>query len=97
MKVKSVLIAPVLSLLAFATPAVADDDGGAPVSPQTGQGPIQNPEERNGERSEFNHRINEEHEGSLDILQFFLIGGALIIAALLAYQAGKRTRKKDSN
>lgn len=94
MKIKHLIFGSILSLLAFTTPAFAEDDN-APVAPNSGQSGIQNPEGRqNGESGEFNHRVDERHEGSGEIIQFISVGGALIVAALLAYQAGKRTRKK---
>ena len=70
------------------------DDGGGQVSPNSGQGGIRNPEENHGEGGEFNHRVDDSHEGSLEVVQFVLVGGAIVIAAFLAYQAGKRVRKK---
>ena len=72
-----------MSLLAFTTPAFAEDDN-APAAPNSGQSGIQNPEGRqNGESGEFNHRVDERHEGSGEIIQFISVGGALIVAALL--------------
>ena len=94
MKIKSLLLAPVIALLAFATPALADNDD-APHQNQSGQPGVRNPENHEkGERGEPNHRINEFGEGGFEAIQFILIGGAVVVAVLLAYNAGKRNRKK---
>lgn len=95
MKMKSFLLAPVIALLAFTTPALADNDN-APHQNQSGQPGVRNPEKHeNGERGEPSHRINEFGEGGFEAIQFVLIGGAIVVALLLAYHAGKRNRKKN--
>lgn len=90
MKIKSALLIPVVGLLAFASPAYADDDHGTPGAPG-----IQNPEVHGpGDGNKFEHHINEGHEG-FEGIQFIIIGGALVVAVFLAYTAGKRSRKKN--
>ena len=94
MKFKLILFAPILAAMAFATPAIAEDDGQNPPA-TTGQNGIQNPEgPGQKERGGFEHRINESGENGFEAVQFLLIGGALVVAVLLAYNAGKRNRKK---
>lgn len=85
---------PVIGLLAFASPVMADQDN-SPSPNQNGHSGIKNPEEHGkGERGEYRHRISEDEEHGFEAIQFVLIGGALVIAILLAYNAGKRNRKK---
>ena len=94
MKLKRLLIAPAIALCAFATPAFADNDN-APLPSESGQGGIRNPENHeSGEKHEPRHRIDEFGESGVEAIQFVLIGGAIVIAVLLAYNAGKRNRKK---
>lgn len=102
MKLKSAVIVPVIALIAFAAPVHAADDqtpprDGSGQQDRNGQSGIENPEGRGEghDRRGFEHEINESHE-SFEIVQFVLIGGALVIAVLLAYSAGKRNRKKNS-
>jgi hypothetical protein len=91
MKFKSALAIPVIGLLAFASPVHADDDHGNPGAPG-----IQNPENHGpGDGRNFEHRIDDRHEG-FEGIQFLIIGGALVVAVFLAYTAGKRSRKKSS-
>jgi hypothetical protein len=96
MRIRSGVLASVFALVAFAGPVHAADDQNQP-STGTNQPAPQNPEERGGnhERGEFEHRVGESHEG-FQVEQFVLIGGALVIAVLLAYNAGKRNRKKKT-
>ena len=101
MRFKSALVAPVIALIAFTVPAYAEDDQNPPQQDSGQQNRsdrpgIQNPEERDGKNSHenFEHHVNESKEG-FEIIQFVLIGGALVIAVLLAYNAGKRSRKKN--
>jgi len=101
MRFKSALVAPVIALVAFTVPAHAEDDQNPPQQEsgqlnRSDQPGIQNPEERDGKnsREKFEHHINESNEG-FEIIQFVLIGGALVVAVLLAYNAGKRSRKKN--
>ena len=50
---------------------------------------------RSGEKREYRHRVGELDDHGFEWIQFALIGGALVIAATLAYNAGKRNRKKN--
>ena len=100
MKFRSALVAPVIAFIAFTVPAYAEDDQNPQQATsgqqnRSGQPGIQNPEERDGKnsREKFEHQVNESKEG-FEIIQFVLVGGALAIAVLLAYNAGKRSRKK---
>jgi hypothetical protein len=92
MRIKSAVIAPVIALVAFAAPVHAEDDQN-----RNGQPGVVNPEGRGEghDRGGFKHEINESHE-NFEAIQFIVIGGALVIALLLAYSAGKRNRKKNS-
>lgn len=92
MRFKSAVLAPVIAMIAFAAPVHAEDDQN-----QNSQPGVVNPEGRGEghERGGFKHEINESHE-NFEAIQFVLIGGALVIAVLLAYNAGKRNRKKNS-
>ena len=98
MKSKFIFIAPALALLAFATPALADNDSQPPQpasSQQSGAAGIPNPENHGGrEGREFEHHVDENKESGFELIQFVLIGAAIVIALLLAYNAGKRNRKK---
>jgi hypothetical protein len=96
MKIKSAFIGSAIALIAFAGPVHAADDQN-PANTGTNQPAPHNPEDRGGnhERGEFEHRVGESNEG-FQLVQFVLIGGALVVAVLLAYNAGKRNRKKNS-
>lgn len=91
MNFKRLFLIPLIALFSFATPALAEDDN-QPIQPNSGQSGIRNPEGGNHEPGEFKHQVDERHEGSGELIQFVIVGGALVIAALLAYQAGKRRR-----
>lgn len=94
MKLKSLLIAPVIALFAFTSPALADNDNGANQNQGENSGP-RNPENHEGgEGREPKHRIGEFGEGGFEGIQFVVVGGAIVVAVLLAYNAGKRNRKK---
>jgi hypothetical protein len=58
------------------------DDHGQPSNSHPGAG---------GEH----HRIDEGHEGA-DALQWIFVGAAIVIALGLAYNAGRRQRKKKA-
>lgn len=97
MKIKQILVGSTLAIFSFATPAIADNDN-APGRNQDGQSGIHNPESHErGERNEPRHRIDEFGEGGFEAIQFLLVGGAVVIAVVLAYNAGKRNRKKKED
>ena len=93
MKLKTILIAPLIALFAFTTPVFADNDNGG--QHKNGQSGIQNPENRAGhEKGEFEHRVGEFGESGVEPAEIILIGAAVAVAVFLAYTAGKRSRKK---
>lgn len=77
------------ALPTFSYSAFAEESPAPLTQMQTPPPPHAEPE---GEKREPAHRIKEEHEGSLDALQLVLVGGAIVIAAGLAYRAGRRRR-----
>jgi hypothetical protein len=98
MKYKVALLAPLLAFFAFSSPAIAEDDNQSPapnMSQPSDHPGIPDPEKNMGkDRGEFEHHINEHGENGFEAIQFILIGAALVIALLLAYNAGKRNKKK---
>ena len=95
-KIRVGLFAPLIAMTALISPAHADNDNGKNPE-QNSQPGIRNPEERDGgEKREYRHRVGELDEHGFEWIQFVLIGGALVIAVSLAYNAGKRNRKKNS-
>ena len=102
MKLRHLLIFPAVAFLTVATPAIAEDQGGGEegsgvIAPNPNSGGIQNPEGRNNEPNNFNHRVDESHEGGGELVQFVIVGGAVLLAGALAYRAGKRSRIKKEN
>lgn len=96
MRLKSLILGAILSAIAFSSPVIADSDNGGNHN-QSEQPGIKNPEERNdGEKREYRHHIGEDGEHGFEAIQFVLIGGALVVAVALAYNAGKRNRKNKS-
>ena len=102
MKLRHLFIFPAIALLTISTPAFAEDEGGGEegtgvIAPNPNGGGIQNPEGRNNEPNNFNHRVDESHEGGGELIQFVIVGGAVLLAGALAYRAGKRSRIKKKN
>ena len=95
MKLRYWFLAPLVAMVALISPAHADSDNGKNPE-QNSQPGIRNPEEKDsGEKQEYRHRVGELDDHGFEWIQFALIGGALVIAATLAYNAGKRNRKKN--
>ena len=95
MKLRVGLFVPLIAIAALISPAHADNDNGKNPE-QNSQPGIRNPEEKDsGEKQEYRHRVGELDDHGFEWIQFALIGGALVIAATLAYNAGKRNRKKN--
>lgn len=44
------------------------------------------------EKKRPRHHVDENHENGFDFVQIALVGGAVVIAAGLAYRAGRRRR-----
>ncbi len=44
------------------------------------------------EKKRPRHHVDEDHENGFDFVQIALVGGAVVIAAGLAYRAGRRRR-----
>lgn len=103
MKIKSALAIPLIALATFAVPAHAEDNNKPPqtgneLQQHNGQDGIPNPENHEGgEGREFKHQITESEESGFEIVQFLVVGGAIVVAALLAYSAGKRSKKKKED